>query len=132
MGMSRLIPFIGAFGGLLAVFGVVAYSLAPEDLWLVTLLEGAALVCLMLFFVTHFQSVKTFSVRRSTRLGLHSLLMVALFVGILLIINFLASRHSLRWDYSETKRFTLAPQTYDVLRGLERDVKITEIGRAHV
>lgn len=125
MGMSRIISFIGVFGGVLAVFGVIAYSLAPEDLWLVTLLEGAALVCLTLFFVTHFESVKTFSVRRSTRLGLNSLLMVALFLGILVIVNFLAARHALRWDYSETKRFTLAPQTYDVLRGLEQDVTIT-------
>lgn len=125
MGMRRLTPFIGLLGGLLAVFGLVAYSLAPENLWLVTLLEGAALVCLILFFVTHFERVKTFSARRSTRLGLNSLIMVALFLGILVIVNFLASRHALRWDYSETKRFTLAPQTYDVLRGLDRDVKIT-------
>ncbi len=125
MGMSRIMPFIGALGGLLVVFGIIAYSFSPEDLWLVTLLEGTALVCLTVFFVTHFESVKTFSVRRSTRLGLNSLLMVALFLGILVIVNFLASRHSLRWDYSETKRFTLAPQTYDVLRGLEQEVKIT-------
>lgn len=125
MGMSWVIPFIGAFGGVLAVFGIIAYSLAPGNLWLVTLLEGAALVCLILYFVTQFESVKSFSVRRSTRLGLNSVLMVALVVAILVIVNFLASRHTLRWDYSETKRFTLAPQTHEVLRGLERDVKVT-------
>lgn len=125
MGMTRITPFLGVLGGVLAVFGLIAYSLTPGDLWLVTLLEGAALVCLILFFVTHFESVKTFSVRRSTRLGLNSFLMVGLFLGILVIVNFLAARHSLRWDYSETKRFTLAPQTYEVLRSLEQEVKVT-------
>ncbi len=128
MGMSRLVPFIGLFGGVLAVFGIIAYSLAPQELWLVTLLEGAAIVCLILFFVTHFERVKTLSARRSTRLGLNSLLMVMLFLGILVIVNFLGARHTLRWDYSETKRFTLAPQTYEVLRSLERDVKVTVFG----
>ncbi len=32
---------------------------------------------------------------------------------------------SIRWDFSETKRFTLAPQTARALRDLPRDVKIT-------
>jgi len=65
------------------------------------------------------------SARRSTRLGTNSLLMVALFATILGIIGFLAERHNVRWDFSETKRFTLAPQTARLLRELPRDVKAT-------
>ena len=51
--------------------------------------------------------------------------MVLLFIGILGIINFLAARHTLRWDFSETQHFTLAPQTQRVLRTLPREVKVT-------
>lgn len=123
--MSRIIPGIGVIGAGLAVAGLVAYSLAPDQLWLVTLCEGLALVCLVLFFVAHFETVKAFSRRRSTRLGANSLLMVLLVVAILTIVNFLAARHSVRWDFSETQRFTLAPQTHRVLRGLPREVAIT-------
>ncbi|MEW6248772.1 MAG: DUF4350 domain-containing protein [Nitrospirota bacterium] len=116
---------IGIAGAGLAVAGLVAYSLAPDKLWLVTLCEGVALVCLIVFFVIHFEALKAFSTRRSTRLGANSVLMVALFIGILSIVNFLASRHAHRWDLSETQHFTLAPQTYRVLRSLNREVKIT-------
>ncbi len=123
--MRRLIPSIGVLGGGLAVAGLVAYSLAPDQLWLVTLCEGLALVCLIVFFVAHFETLKTFSTRRSTRLGVNSVLMVLLFGAILVIVNFLAARHSWRWDFSETQRFTLAPQTHRVLRSLPREVKIT-------
>jgi ABC-type uncharacterized transport system involved in gliding motility auxiliary subunit len=123
--MKRLIPGVGALGGALAVAGLVAYTVAPDKLWLATLCLGLALVCLIVFFVVHFEALKTFSARRSTRLGLNSFLMVGLVLGILVIVNFLAARHSQRWDFSETQHFTLAPQTLKVLRGLTREIKIT-------
>ncbi|HJU06129.1 MAG TPA: DUF4350 domain-containing protein [Nitrospiraceae bacterium] len=123
--MNRFASAVGAIGAGLALGGLVAYSIAPDMLWLVTLLEGLALVCLVAFFVIHFETVKAFSTRRSTRLGVNSFLMIVLFTSILVIINFLAARHSTRWDLSETQHFTLAPQTYQILRGLKQDVKVT-------
>lgn len=120
---------LGVVGIALAVAGMVAYSLAPEQLWLVTLTEALALLCLILFFVLHFQAVKAFSTRRTTRMGANSLLMVLLFVCILVIVNFLAARHSVRWDFSENQNFSLSPQTHRVIRSLPRDVKITVFTR---
>ena len=71
------------------------------------------------------QLFRKISARRSTRLGINSLLMVVLFATILGIVNFLAARHNVRWDFSETKQFTLAPQTARLLRDLPREVKAT-------
>lgn len=120
---------LGILGIMLAVGGMIAYSLRPDALWAVTLAEILALVSLILFFVLHFETVKAFSGRRSTRMGVNSLLMVLLCSAILVIVNFLSSRHSVRWDFSENQNFTLAPQTYRVLRTLPRDVKITVFTR---
>jgi ABC-type uncharacterized transport system involved in gliding motility auxiliary subunit len=124
----RSLP-LGVIGIALAVAGMVGYSLAPDKLWLVTLAEGLALLCLILFFIMHFQSVKAFSTRRSTRMGANSLAMVILLVCILVIINFLAARHSVRWDFSENQNFSLSPQTHRIIRSLPRDVKITVFTR---
>ncbi|MEP7150504.1 MAG: DUF4350 domain-containing protein [Nitrospira sp.] len=124
----RTIP-VGALGIGLAVAGFIAYSLVPETLWLVTLLEGLALVCLIWFFANHFDRLKTFSTQRSTRMGANSALMVALFIAILAIVNFLGARHSIRWDFSENQNYTLAPETHRVLRALTRDVSITVFTR---
>lgn len=120
---------LGILGIALAVAGMIAYSMRPDLLWAVTIAEGLALVCLILFFVLHLDTVKAFSGRRSTRMGMNSVLMVLLFSAILVIVNFLASRHSVRWDLSENQNFTLAPQTYRVLRTLPHDVKITVFTR---
>ncbi len=120
---------LGLIGIALGIGGMITYSLRPDWLWAVTIAEGAALISLVLFFVLHVETVKAFSGRRSTKMGLNSVLMILLFVGILIIVNFLASRHSVRWDLSENQNFTLAPQTYRVLRTLPRDVKITVFTR---
>ncbi|WP_413935731.1 GldG family protein [Nitrospira sp. BLG_1] len=120
---------LGIVGILLGIGGMVAYSLRPDWLWAVTVSEGLALACLVSFFVLHFETVKAFSGRRSTKMGLNSLLMVVFFTSILVIVNFLAARHSVRWDLSENQNYTLAPQTYRVLRTLPRDVKITVFTR---
>ncbi|HTK86820.1 MAG TPA: hypothetical protein VL329_03765, partial [Nitrospiraceae bacterium] len=85
--MKRLIPGLGVIGAILGIAGLVVYSLDPGLLRLVTLLEGLALVCLIVFFVTHYETVKAFSSRRSTRLGFNSIVMVLLFIGILGIAN---------------------------------------------
>jgi len=120
---------LGVVGLALAVAGMIGYSLAPDMVWLITLAEGLALVCLIIFFIVHFETFKAFSSRRSTRMGANSLLMVLLFVAILTIVNFLAARHSVRWDLSENQNFSLAPQTHRVIRSLPREVKITVFTR---
>jgi gliding motility-associatede transport system auxiliary component len=124
----KTIP-LGVIGLALAVAGAIAYSLAPEKLWLVTLMEGSALLCLILFFVVHFSGLKAFSTRRSTRMGANSLFMILLFISILAVVNFLAARHSIRWDLSENQNFSLAPQTHRVLRSLPREVSVTVFTR---
>lgn len=120
---------LGVIGIILAVAGLIGYSIRPDQSVAVTIAEVLALACLIGFFVVHFETVKTISSRRSTRMGLNSLLMVLMFSAILVIVNFLASRHSVRWDLSENQNFTLAPQTYRVLRSLPRDVKVTVFTR---
>ncbi len=124
----KTIPF-GVIGMVVAVAGTIGYSLAPENVWLVAVLEGLALLCLIISVVVHFSGLKDFSARRSTRIGANSLLIVLLFVGILAIVNFLAARHSIRWDLSENQNFSLSPQTHRTLRNLPREVAITVFTR---
>lgn len=124
----RTLP-LGVIGIALAVAGMIGYSLAPDKFWVASVAETLALLCLIAFFIVHFETFKAFSARRSTRLGANSFLMVLFFVAILTIVNFLAARHSIRWDLSENQNFSLAPQTHRVIRSLPREVKITVFTR---
>ncbi len=122
---DRMTFLLGTLGGILAGAGAAIYFVAPERTWLIAGVESLAAACLTVFLVTHYEMFRDISARRSTRLGLNSLLMIVLFTTILGIVNFLSARHSIRWDFSETKRFTLAPQTARLLRELSREVKAT-------
>ncbi len=120
---------LGIAGITFAISGFVLYTLMPDKVVPVSLCEGLALLCFALVLSMEFRRLKSFSARRSTRMGAHSLLMIALFAGILVIVNFLAARHSLRWDFSENQTYTLSPETHRVLRNLGRDITITVFTR---
>ena len=120
---------LGISGLVLAVVGVALKDLALIPNWGVTGIAALALGCLIAFFILHFETVKTFSSKRSTRLGFNSILMVLLFLGILEFINFLSARHPLRIDLSESKQFTVAPQTRKVLDNLSERITITAFSR---
>ncbi len=125
MEVSTAASVIGIIGLAFAVAGLVLYSLVPDQAWLVTVCELIALGCGVAYLAIHFQRLKSFSSRRSTKLGFNSLLLAVLFIAVLGIVNFLGARHSQRWDLSETQSFSLAPQTHKVLRNLKRDVTVT-------
>jgi ABC-type uncharacterized transport system involved in gliding motility auxiliary subunit len=120
---------LGSLGLLSASAGFVLYTMMPDRAWLVTLCEGFALLCFAVLLGMEFQRLKSFSSRRSTRMGVHTILMTALFAGIVVIINFLAARHSVRWDFSENQNYTLSPETHRILRNLGKDVTITVFTR---
>ena len=46
--MSLKVLPLGIIGSVLAVAGLIAYSLSPDLLWAVTIAEGLALLCLIL------------------------------------------------------------------------------------
>lgn len=122
--METFLPIIGLAGILLAITGYALSFLVSTQGWLVTLCEGAALFCLIVYAVGNWRRLQTFSKQRSTRMGTNSVLAILLLLGILMIINFLTIRHGSRWDLSETQRFTLSPQTYKVLGELQKPVSV--------
>ena len=61
---------------------------------------------------------------RRWREGVLALASLALLFLVLVAINFLAYRHPIRFDLSETKSFTLSPQTREVLASLKQNIQI--------
>ncbi len=114
----------GVIGVILLIAGGGVAIWRPESVFLSSLIWVVALLHLAVFFVGHFETMKGFSARRSTRLGADSLLMAGLFITILGILNFIAYRHSTRWDLSSAETFTLSPQTVRILKGLKDDLRL--------
>ncbi len=122
MVIKHLLPILGILGVGTGIGGLLLpQTAAPSTAFL---LEGIALVCLVIYFAGNWTRLKTFSGSRSTRLGFNGVLAILLMAGILTIINFLVIRHGGRWDLSETRNFSLAPQTLQVLGQLGQDVRV--------
>jgi ABC-type uncharacterized transport system involved in gliding motility auxiliary subunit len=119
----RLVQISGALGVAFAVAGAVGYATAPQGVWIHTVLLLLSVLHLGVFFVGHFEGLRSFSARRSTRMGANSVLIVLLFVAILAILNFIVARHPLRFDLSASGAFTLSPQTIKLVKGLEKEVR---------
>lgn len=123
--MSGLLQISGLVGLVLTFFGFAAYLFngSLRDPYVLAHL-GFGGLCLLAYLVTQGGGLIRALGRRSTRHGLHSGLYSLLFLGILIMVNFLNLRHNYRWDLTEEKVFTLSPQTAKVLERLERDLEI--------
>jgi ABC-type uncharacterized transport system involved in gliding motility auxiliary subunit len=67
--------------------------------------------------------------QRQVRYGTNLVVLVVTVLGILGTVNYLVARNTKRWDLTEDQRFSLAPQTKEVLASLEEDAKITYFER---
>ncbi|MBW4433492.1 MAG: Gldg family protein [Pelatocladus maniniholoensis HA4357-MV3] len=62
--------------------------------------------------------------RRSTQAGTNALVASLAVLAILGLINFFASRYEFRADLTETKLFTLAPESKELVQNLKQPVKV--------
>jgi ABC-type uncharacterized transport system involved in gliding motility auxiliary subunit len=115
----------GVLGVGFAVTGLSAYALWPQFPRVASVLEGAALLCFVFYVTVNAKAIRVASSGRTARLGLHSTLLVIVVVAIVGLVNTLAARHNVRWDLSGSGKFSLAPQTIKILKGLDRDVTMT-------
>lgn len=123
--MIKLLQLFGMSGSVLVLFGLIAYFFPPHNadpFVLFHLVIGSLM--LLVFLSTQGMSVIRALRLRSTRYGLHSVFYSLIFLGILILLNFLSSRYYLRWDLTEEKIFSLSPQSIKVARGLHQDLEV--------
>src|SRR5256884_3308953 len=84
------------------------------------LIAGALLVLASL--LARVENYRSLLGRRTTRYGLNAAVMILLVLGVTGLVQALAAQHSWRYDLTENKRFSLSPQTIQVLGALKTDV----------
>lgn len=115
-------------GPLLLVAGFSARIVAGTwgSVPLALAIAGIVISLLWLVFQNYFGQVSTVSWlgRRSTQAGTNALVSTLAVLVILGLLNFLAVRHSQRFDLTENQLFTLSPQSQQVVRNLKQPVKV--------
>lgn len=87
------------------------------------LLAGAALF-LAAGVVLDPERIRRFLSGRQARYGSNALLLSLAVLGSLGVLNYLAYQNPKSWDLTEDQQYTLAPETVDLLDGLNREVSI--------
>jgi ABC-type uncharacterized transport system involved in gliding motility auxiliary subunit len=120
----------GLFGLVLLLFGLLAGVITSS--WtsryvLVHLIFGGALLALYLF--THIESLKESVSGRKTKYGTNTIVYTVLTLGVLGFINYIGYQHAWRYDTTEQGMFSVAPQTRQILEGLDRDIEVSAFFR---
>ena len=125
--VDRLPPYLALIGlfGLLAAALLAVTGDPTYDRYAVPVAAGS-LVLLLYYAIERPRAIKAFFAGRSARYGGGTLAMTVVFLAIVVLINWLAGMDRLnqRLDLTESKQFSLAPQTIKVLTELDRPVRI--------
>jgi ABC-type uncharacterized transport system involved in gliding motility auxiliary subunit len=84
---------------------------------------GLVIIGLALFAVLDPDRVRIALTGRQARYGSNALVLTIAFLGILLVVNYLVFNNTKRWDLTEDKSNTLAPETITTLSSLTAPVK---------
>lgn len=123
--MRQSATLFGILGLLFLSFGFVATMLVgvADPYVLFNLVLGGALLLAYLAF--GFEDFRDLLGQRSTRYGAGAAVYTLLFVALVLGANYLSARHHRRWDVTEAKIYTLAPQSVKVVQALKEDLAMT-------
>lgn len=122
--MRRSQSLLGIVGLILLFFGGVSFVFTGrlEAYTLIHLAAGGIL--LLVFLFASFKDLGALLSARSTRYGTNMVVYSALFIALLIGINWLGVRYNERFDLSESGVFTLSPQARNVLENVEGDVEL--------
>jgi ABC-type uncharacterized transport system involved in gliding motility auxiliary subunit len=79
---------------------------------------GLFIIGLALFVAIDPGAIRRALTGRQARYGSNAFILTIAFLGILVVINFLANKYTKRWDLTENQSNTLAKETVDVLKSL--------------
>lgn len=92
------------------------FGLGPQVMLAVAVLAG------IFWGWVYRESLKSAAAGRAVRMGTNSALFAVFVLGILVLVNFIGSRHHWRKDLTENKLFSLSDQTRQVVKGLKQEV----------
>jgi ABC-type uncharacterized transport system involved in gliding motility auxiliary subunit len=112
-------------GLLLVAAGIFSVLIVNTTNWWNLLLVGLGVVALGVFLAANLTEVKEVGKKRSTVVRANLVLVGLAMVGIVGGLNYVVSRHPIRFDLTSNKIYTLADQTKDILKKLTTDVNVS-------
>src|SRR5690606_19602408 len=131
MNIQTLTRIALGFGIALVVSSAAMLILVPGSGGMSTGQAVVGLGLIVLYFVVNKGAFgRTFAGRGTLFYGASAAIALFLLAG-LGALNYVAAKKKVSWDLTREKIFTLAPETRDLLRGLDEEVKVTAFFAPH-
>jgi ABC-type uncharacterized transport system involved in gliding motility auxiliary subunit len=122
--MPRLGSFYGVVGVILLLFAGVAYFITRLLSVYVLAHTVLGLLAVIAYLASAKDSLQTFLGERSTKYGASAALYSLIFLAVLVVVNYLSTRHYHRFDLTEAAIYSLSPQSLNVIQRLEKPLEI--------
>jgi len=137
MSMNKWSRFAGIVGAVILLFGLVggiAIGSFTQVLIAAHLGTGALLI-LIWFLVSGVKNLGQAGQAisgRASRFSLNLTFYTAIFLGLLVAVNWLASQHNRSWDTTEEGVYSLSRESVEVIRNLKEPLKIVSVLGAEI
>ncbi len=121
----RFSAFLGLAAAAVFAGAVVTFNAQGTFTKEVLALLIVAVVLGVLYAIPRTEEMLAWLRTRSARQGGSVTLVSVAVVGLLVVGNWYANRHSHQWDLTAARRYTLSDQTVKILKSLDKDVKVT-------
>ncbi len=115
---------IAMVGFILLLVGTSLYFAYPDKRWLWAGAWGLGIGIWFGLIAFHFEDILRYLLSRRGRMGSNALVTTFAFLGILVLLVYIADRRTYSWDWTKTKRHTLSPQTLKVVRNINKEVNV--------
>lgn len=122
--METVRRFGGAAGLIIAIAGAGVVSLAPQQKPYGWVLSGMGGLIAVVAAWLNRGDLANLAKGRPFRHGANAIFYSLLVIGIVAAVDFLAARHSKRFDLTEEGIYSLSPQTVKIVKGLDQNVTI--------
>ncbi len=130
---------IGSFGAPLVIAAVVSIVAGATLIAFVSSMRlygyislGFGITLLVVISLISLSSVVAAFISRTGRYGVNSLLMLAAFIGIIVIINSVSFGNNARIDVTATNQYSLADRTEQLLDDLEPEIEVIAFYKAEI
>jgi ABC-type uncharacterized transport system involved in gliding motility auxiliary subunit len=128
--LKRILGIVGWIGTILILVGFAIWLLHAPWQQYVRPMALAGLVCLVVYVLGDWREIARMFARRQARYGTLAATSIAIVLGILVGINYIASRENKRWDLTASGEFTLSEQTRKIMNRLDAPLRMTVFDRS--
>jgi ABC-type uncharacterized transport system involved in gliding motility auxiliary subunit len=122
--VNRILSLVGWLGMALVVAAIgIRFGMPAKDQYAYYLAWGG-LICMLAYMLSQWREIAKMFSRRQARYGTLTGVSILVVLAILIALNYIGKRQNKRWDFTETKVYSLSDQTKNYVGKLDSPLQV--------